>query len=101
MLVASFIRLSTFEFGTRYEKGFTVFAIVLLGLSCITLFGTSICIYKNRTNYEDEEFQEKYGEILADVHPHSVGAASFWVVFMLQRVVHVTIVIFLQDRVVF
>ena len=56
MLIASFIRLTTFEFGTRSEKGFTVFAILLLVMAVITLIGTSVCIYKNRLNYEDEEF---------------------------------------------
>jgi len=83
MLIASFIRLTTFEFGTSYEIGFTIFAILLLALSCITLIGSSICIYKNRQNYEDEKFQQNYGEILADVDPHSIGAAFFWVAFML------------------
>jgi hypothetical protein len=101
MLIASFIRLTTFEFETRYEKGFTVFAILLLALSFITLIGSCICIYKNRTNYEDEEFQQKYGEILADVNPHSMGAAFFWVAFLLQRVMQVAIVIFLQNHAVF
>ena len=47
------------------------------------LIGSSICIYKNQQNYEDEQFQQKYGEILADINPHSVGAAFFWVAFML------------------
>jgi len=51
MLIASFVRLTTFEFGTHYEKAFTVFAIMLLVISFITLIGSSICIYKNRTNY--------------------------------------------------
>ena len=83
MLVASFIRLTTFEFGTRYEKGFTVFAIFLLIMSSIMLIASSICIYKNQKNYEDEQFQQKYGEILADINPHSIGAAFFWVAFML------------------
>ena len=101
MLVASFIRLTTFEFGTRYEKGFTVFAIFLLIISCIMLIGSSICIYKNQQNYEDEQFQQKYGEILADINPHSIGAAFFWVAFMLQRVLQVAIVIFLQNHAVF
>jgi hypothetical protein len=83
MLIASFIRLTTFEFGTIYEKGFTIFALLLLVLLIITLIWSSICIYKGRNNYEDEDFQQNYGEILADVHPHSVGAAFFWVAFML------------------
>jgi hypothetical protein len=87
MLISSFIRLTTFEFGTHYEKGFTVFAILLLVISLTTLIGSVICIYKNRHNYEDEEFQQKYGEILADVRPHSTGAAFFWVAFMLQRII--------------
>ena len=87
MLIASFIRLTTFEFGTRYEKGFTVFAILLLVMSLTTLIGSIICLYKNRYNYEDQEFQQKYGEILADVRPHSMGAAFFWVAFMLQRII--------------
>jgi hypothetical protein len=56
MCVTSFIRLTTFEFATRYDKGFTVFAILLLLLSLITVIGASICIYKNRNDYEDEEF---------------------------------------------
>ena len=101
MLIASFIRLTTFEFGTIYEKGFTIFALLLLVLLIITLIWSSICIYKGRNNYEDEDFQQNYGEILADVHPHSVGAAFFWVAFMLQRVLQVAIVIFLQNKSIF
>jgi hypothetical protein len=33
----------------------------------------------------DEEFQEKYGEVLADIDPHSIGAAFYWVYFMLHK----------------
>lgn len=93
--------MTTFEFGTRYEKGFTIFALVLLSLSLFVLIGFSIIIYHNRDNYENEEFLEKYGELLADVHPHSKGAAFFWVAFMLQRMAQCVIIVFLQGNSVF
>jgi hypothetical protein len=54
-------------------------------MAITTLIGSGILIYKNRYNHEDKEFQEKYGEVLADIDPHSIGAAFYWVFFMLHR----------------
>ena len=101
MVIAGCIRMKTFELGTTYEKGLTIFSVIMLIFCLGLLIAFSVILYKNRDDYENKEFQEKYGELLADVNPHSAGAAFFWIAFMLQRIVQIVIVVFLQGYAVF
>jgi hypothetical protein len=83
IVLAGFVRITTFEFGTSYEKGLTIFSVLMLVACFFHIIAFSFILYKNRVDYENEEFLEKYGELLADVRPHSTGAAFFWIYFML------------------
>ena len=98
LVIAGFVRVTTFEFGTTYEKGLTVLAVIILIVCFGLLITFSVILYKNRHDYENEEFQAKYGELLADVNPHSTGAAFFWIAFMLQRITQNAIVVFFQGH---
>ena len=98
LVIAGFVRVTTFEFGTTYEKGLTVLSVIMLTVCFGLLITFSGILYKNRHDYENEEFQAKYGELLADVNPHSTGAAFFWIAFMLQRITQNAIVVFFQGH---
>ncbi len=101
IVLAGFVRITTFEFGTSYEKGLTIFSVFMLVACLFLIIAFSVILYNNSVDYENEEFLEKYGELLADVRPHSTGAAFFWIYFMLQRVTQNSIVIFLQAHSIF
>jgi uncharacterized membrane protein len=56
MVIAGFVRVTTFELGTKYEKILTIFAVLILVLCLVLLITFSIILHKNRDDYENEEF---------------------------------------------
>ena len=56
MVIAGFVRVTTFELGTKYEKILTIFAVLILVLCLVLLITFSLILYKNRDDYENEEF---------------------------------------------
>jgi hypothetical protein len=56
MVISRFVRATTFEFGTVYEKALTVFSVFMLALCLVLLITFSVILYKNSDDYENEEF---------------------------------------------
>ena len=56
MVISGFVRMITFELGTKYEKILTIFAVLMLVLCLVLLITFSTILYKNSDDYENEEF---------------------------------------------
>jgi hypothetical protein len=60
----------------------------------------NVILYRNRANYEDETFLQKYGELLKDLNTNTFAASFYYVFFLLQRILQCCIIVFLQHHAV-
>ena len=87
--------MSNFEYDTAYEKLFTILAVVFLVIAISLPLAFAILIWKNRKDPENEDFEEKFGELYEGIDPNRLGAAFYWNLFVLQRMLQCAICVFL------
>jgi len=85
VMIACMIRQITFEWDTPNNKFQTVLCMVWLVFSVAFPFIGLCLVLKNRSKLGDDEFQDAYGDLVADVELNKDGAEFNAFVFLIHR----------------
>ena len=55
----------------------------------------TVLLYRNRADYKNKTFLQKYGELVKDLNTNTFAASFYYVFFLLQRILQCCIVVFL------
>ena len=54
----------------------------------------SILVWKNRRDVKNKGFKKKFGELYNGIDPKRLGAAFYWNLYMIQRLIQCAICVF-------
>lgn len=97
--VANLIKMYALKWGSLQEAATSIYAIIVVILIAAAPFAARKFLYRkfDQGLINDEEFREKYGELIKNCHGREKGSLLFNVFFMMRRIIMACTIVILPD----